>query len=338
MVDYALLKKLCLADGISGDEGAVRELIIGEIKGFADWEVDSLGNLLVHKKGRHPAKTRLMLSAHMDEVGMMVTDITQGGFLKFDEVGGIDRRVLIGKAVTIGRNNVHGVIGIKPLHLCKGEESKTIPEYGEMNIDIGADSMEQALSVVSYGDSVRYAGEFLENDRTINAKAIDDRFGCYVMIELIKIELLYDADFAFTVQEEVGLRGAMGAAFAAQADTVIVLEGTTAGDMGDVEKVRRVCEPGLGVAVSFMDHASIATRSLYRELMDLAESRSIAHQVKRGVSGGNDAGAYQRSKGSVRTCVLSVPCRYIHGPSSVVKLSDAEAQYALAKAYAEQAE
>ena len=128
-----------------------------------------------------------------------------------------------------------------------------------------------------------------------------------------------------------------GAAFASEADTVIVLEGTTAGDMGDVDKVRRVCEPGKGVTVSFMDHASIANCSLYQELMALADAKKIPHQVKRGATGGNDAGAYQRSKEGVRTCVLSVPCRYIHGPSSVVKLCDVESQYALARAYADQA-
>ncbi len=144
MVDYTLLKKLCLADGISGDESAVRDIIVDEIKDHAEWRVDSLGNLLVHKKGKAPAKARLMLSAHMDEVGLMVTDITSGGFLKFDEVGGIDRRVLVGKQVAVGKNNVPGVIGIKPVHLCKGDENKTIPEYGDMYIDIGADSIMSA--------------------------------------------------------------------------------------------------------------------------------------------------------------------------------------------------
>ena len=178
MINIPLLKRLCMANGISGDEGAVRELIIEEIKGYADYKIDALGNLLVHKKGKKPAQNRLMLSAHMDEVGMMVTDITAGGFLKFDEVGGIDRRVLIGKQVTVGKNNVPGVIGIKPIHLCKGEEHKTIPEYSEMTIDIGADSAEQALEVVGVGDSVQLVSEFIETETHLNAKAIDDRFGC----------------------------------------------------------------------------------------------------------------------------------------------------------------
>ncbi|MBQ1807164.1 MAG: M42 family peptidase, partial [Ruminococcus sp.] len=213
MINVPLLKRLCMTNGISGDEGAVRELIIEEIKGYADYKIDALGNLLVHKKGKKPAQNRLMLSAHMDEVGMMVTDVTAGGFLKFDEVGGIDRRVLIGKQVTVGKNNVPGVIGIKPIHLCKGEEHKTIPEYSEMTIDIGADSAEQALEVVGVGDSVQLVSEFIETETHLNAKAIDDRFGCYVMIELIKSDLEYDADFAFVVQEEVGLRGSKTAAY-----------------------------------------------------------------------------------------------------------------------------
>ncbi|MBQ1616925.1 MAG: M42 family peptidase [Ruminococcus sp.] len=336
MVDYALLKKLCLTDGISGDEGAVRELIIGEIKGFADWEVDSLGNLLVHKKGRHPAKTRLMLSAHMDEVGMMVTDITQGGFLKFDEVGGIDRRVLIGKAVTIGRNNVHGVIGIKPLHLCKGEESKTIPEYGEMNIDIGADSMEQALSVVSYGDSVRYAGEFLENDRTINAKAIDDRFGCYVMIELIKSELLYDADFAFTVQEEVGLRGAKVAAYTLDPDFALVLETTTSAEIPEVDAQKQVCNLGAGAVISLMDRRTIYDREMVDLAFDAAKRLGVRAQAKRAVAGGNDAGVIHQSRAGVRTLAVSLACRYLHAPSTVASKEDCESVLALARALCEE--
>ncbi len=203
MINYELVHALCTAKGISGDETAVRSLILNEIKDYADWRVDALGNILVHKKGKSPAKARLMLSAHMDEVGLMVTDITADGFLKFDEVGGIDRRVLPGKAVTVGKNHIPGVIGVKPIHLCKGEEAQSIPAYSEMYIDIGADSQEQATEVVGYGDSVCYDAPFLQNEYSLNAKAIDDRFGCYVMIELIKSDLEYDADFAFVVQQEV---------------------------------------------------------------------------------------------------------------------------------------
>lgn len=156
MADLKLLEKLCTADGISGDEGSIREIIIDEIKPFAtDIKTDNLGNIIVFKKGRKTAKSKLMLSAHMDEVGFMVTDITSDGYLKFDEVGGLDRRVVLGKTVTVGKSKANGVIGVKPIHLSKSDERTAVPKYGEMYIDIGAVSKEDALSVVNYGDSVK---------------------------------------------------------------------------------------------------------------------------------------------------------------------------------------
>ena len=321
MVNYALLKKLCMADGISGDESAVREIIIEEIKDFADYEIDALGNLLVHKKGKMPAKARLMLSAHLDEVGLMVTDITSGGFLKFDEVGGIDRRVLVGKAVTVGPDYLHGVIGIKPIHLCKGDESKSIPEYGDMYIDIGADSMEQALEYVHYGDSVHYVGDFTETEETITAKAIDDRFGCYVLIELIKSDLPYDADFAFVTQEEVGLRGAQVAAYTLDPQFALVLETTTSAEIPEVEPQK----------ISVMDRRTIYDKEMTRLAFDTAARLGVKAQYKRAVAGGNDAGVIHRSRAGVRTLAVSLACRYLHAPSTVAAKADCEAILALAK-------
>ena len=331
MVNYALLKMLCMADGISGDESAVREIIIEEIKDFADYEIDALGNLLVHKKGKMPAKARLMLSAHMDEVGMMVTDITSGGFLKFDEVGGIDRRVLVGKAVTVGPDYLHGVIGIKPIHLCKGDESKSIPEYGDMYIDIGADSMEQALEYVHYGDSVHYVGDFTETEETITAKAIDDRFGCYVLIELIKSDLPYDADFAFVTQEEVGLRGAQVAAYTLDPQFALVLETTTSAEIPEVEPQKQVCNLGSGAVISVMDRRTIYDKEMAKLAFDTAARLGVKAQYKRAVAGGNDAGVIHRSRAGVRTLAVSLACRYLHAPSTVAAKADCEAILALAK-------
>ena len=335
MIDYPLLQRLCTANSISGDESAVRELIIEEIKGFADCKTDALGNLLVHKKGRQPAKNRLMLSAHMDEVGMMVTDITAGGFLKFDEVGGIDRRVLIGKQVTIGKNNVPGVIGIKPIHLCKGDEHKTIPEYSDMYIDIGADSAEQAQTVVAVGDSVQYVSAFIETETHLNAKAIDDRFGCYVMIELIKSDLAYDADFAFVVQEEVGLRGSKTAAYTLDPEFALVLETTTSAEIPEIDTQKQVCTLGDGAVISVMDRRTIYDRELVRCAMDTAQALGVKAQYKRAVAGGNDAGAIHQSRGGVRTLALSLACRYLHAPSTVASKEDCESMLALAKAMCE---
>lgn len=213
MIDIKLLEQLCLCNGISGDEGNVRNLIINEIKDCADdIKTDNLGNLIVFKKGKKSAKSKLMVSAHMDEVGLMVTDITSDGYLKFDEVGGIDRRVLPGKRVCIGRNGLNGVIGVKPIHLTNGDEKTAVPKMNDMYIDIGAESREDALKYVNYGDGINFEGDFKINGKTVVTKALDDRFGCYVLINLIKSEPEYDMYFTFVVQEEVGLRGARPAA------------------------------------------------------------------------------------------------------------------------------
>ncbi len=332
------LKTLCELNGASGQEGAVRRAILEEAKPLCDdVRVDRMGNVIAFKKGRTGGR-HILFSAHMDEVGFIILDATEDGLLQFRPVGGIDPRVTVSKYVTVGEKRVPGVIGAMAIHLQSPEDRKRVLGFEDLYIDIGAKSRDEALEDCPQGCYAYFDYGFEEfGDGCAVSKALDDRVGCWNLLRILRDS--YDADVtcAFVTQEEVGLRGAGGAAFQAQADTVIVLEGTTAGDMGDVEKARRVCEPGLGVTVSFMDNASIANGELYREMITLAERKGIACQVKRGVSGGNDAGAYQRSKGGVRTCVLSVPCRYIHGPSSVVKLSDVEAQYRLARAYAAEA-
>ena len=337
MINFELLKKLCTANGISGDEGSVREIIINEIKGFADEiKIDNLGNILVHKKGKNRAKSKLMLSVHMDEVGLMITDITSEGYLKIDEVGGIDRRVLIGKRVTIGDKKLAGVIGIKPVHLTHGDEGSSIPEISEMYVDIGADSREQALEYVNYGDSVNFCSEFLENDFTINSKAIDDRFGCLVLIEMIKSELEYDTDFAFVVQEEVGLRGAKVAAYTVNPQFALVIETTTAADIPEVEASKQVCNLGNGAVISVMDRSTIYDKEMVALAFETAEKISAKAQYKRAVAGGNDSGIIHQTRGGVRTLAISLPCRYLHSPSCTASKADCESVMMLAREMAEQ--
>ena len=332
------LKTLCELNGASGDERAVRNALLEAVRPLCrEVKIDRMGNVIVFKKGRAGGR-HILFSAHMDEIGFIVLDATEDGLLQFRPIGGIDPRVAVSKYVTVGEKRIKGVIGALAIHLQTADDRKRVLGYDSLYIDIGAKDKEEALRDCPPGCYAYYDNNYQEFGQGFAvAKALDDRVGCYNLLRLLEGE--YDADVtcAFVVQEEVGLRGASGAAFASGADTAIVLEGTTAGDMGDVDKVRRVCEPGLGVAVSFMDNASIADRALYQELMALAKREGIAHQAKRGATGGNDAGAYQRSREGKRTCVLSVPCRYIHGPSSVVKLSDVEAQFLLARAYARQA-
>ena len=312
MIDYELLKKLCSARSVSGDEISVRDIILIEIKDYVDKiKIDNLGNLIAFKKGKKPAPKKLMLSAHMDEVGLMVTDITSDGFVKFDEVGGLDRRILPGKRVNIGKNALSGVIGIKPVHLTKGDEREAIPEISDMYIDIGADSREEAEKYVNYGDSITFDTKFTENDYTITSKAIDDRFGCLVLIELIKSELDYDAYFTFAVQEEVGLRGAKVAAYTVNPDYAIVVETTTAADIPEVDSSKQVCNLGKGAVISFMDRRT-------------TEKLGVNAQYKRAVAGGNDSGEIHKSRGGVRTLAVSLACRYLHAPNCTANKADCE--------------
>ena len=308
MIDYSLLKKLCEARGVSGNESAVRKLIINEIKDHADYHIDNLGNIIAHKKGRNPAKNRLMLSAHMDE-----------------------GRVLLGKTVAVGKNQIHGVIGVKPVHLCKGDENKTIPEYSEMYIDIGAASTEEALSFVNIGDVVSYCSNYTENNNTICSKAIDDRFGCYVLIELIKSDLEFDADFVFAVQEEVGLRGAKVAAYSVDPEFALVIETTTSAEIPEVDKSAQVCNLGKGAVISVMDRRTIYDKEMVDLAFLTAKEINVKAQHKRAVAGGNDAGAIHQSCGGVRTLAISLPCRYLHAPNTVASKADCESVLALAK-------
>ena len=219
-----LLKNLCLLNGISGDEGRVREFIISQIKDHAQLTVDPLGNLIAFCKGK-PSKNRVLVSAHMDEVGLIVTYINSDGTLKFDCVGGVDPKVVFAKRVRVGDQSVLGVIAHKAVHnISKDERIKTVP-FENLVIDIGCESREQAEKLVRQGDSVHFVSEFLEfGDGFVKCKAIDDRAGCAMMIKLIQDRPEYDTYFTFVVQEEIGLRGATTASYSVDPDFAFVLE------------------------------------------------------------------------------------------------------------------
>ena len=332
-----MIKELCALPGISGRENAVREYIIDKIKDFAEYSVDPLGNLLVFKKGKKPAKHKVMLDAHMDEVGLIVTAVTSDGFLRFAKVGGIDTRVMLGRTVTVGDKGITGVIGIKPIHLLEKGADADIPKADDLYIDIGAKSREEALEFVRTGDSVCFSGEAVEfGNGFIKAKALDDRVGCAILIEIIRSELEYDAWFSFSVQEEIGTRGAQTAAFTIAPDYAIVVETTTAADICGVSGEKRVCLCSGGGAVSFMDRSTLYSRELYDKAFEIAERDGITCQPKTLVAGGNDAGAIHKSRGGVKTLTVSVPCRYLHSPSCVINYSDVGESLRLIKALAEE--
>ena len=333
MID--LLKELCVLNGVSGEEDEVRAFIRERSKPYADSiRTDALGNLIVFKKGKKATGNKLLLAAHMDEVGLIVTKITEEGFLKFDFVGGVDRRVAIGKPVTLGPNRVPGIIGLKAIHLVSRDEMKKVPKTDSLYIDIGAANREEAEQLVELGTYGAFVGEPEEfGSGLLKAKAIDDRIGCAIMLELLKEDLPLDVTFAFTAQEEVGTRGAFGAAFSVTPEVALVLETTTAANLPDVENHKRVCAPGNGPVISYMDGASIYDRELFELLRGLAEANNIPWQTKEYIAGGNDARTIQRTKAGVRVAAMSAAVRYLHAPASVGSISDFEQMLSLTRLF-----
>lgn len=326
-----MLKELCLINSTSGDEGAVREFIIDKIKDDCEYGIDNLGSIIAFKKGKKTPEKKVMLCAHMDEVGFIVTDITDDGYLKFAPVGGIDSKVVADRIIKI--NDVKGVVGLKPIHLLGEEEKAKSPKFQELCIDIGAKNKEDALKYVQLGDYAYFESEYYEfGDGFIKSKALDDRIGCMLLIELIKSELEYDTYFCFNVQEEVGLRGSACTAYAVQPDISVVFESTTAGDICGISGGERVCVLGNGPVVSFMDGRTIYDKELYRLAMETAENNGIRAQTKTAIAGGNDAGTIQTSGKGSRVMAISLPCRYIHSAASVVKKSDIDETRKLVKA------
>lgn len=329
------LKELCALSGVSSHEDEVRAYIRSAAAPYSDSiRVDTMGNLIVEKKGRSPGVKKLMLAAHMDEVGLMIHTITEEGYLKFSTVGGIDRRVLIGKAVLIGERKLPGIIGLKAYHLASAEEEKSVPKLKDFYIDIGAKDREEAASLVTPGDVAVFDTDILEfGNGFLKAKAIDDRIGCAVMVELLKEPLPMDCTFVFTVQEEVGTRGAFGAAFSVTPDIALVLEGTTAADLPDMPDRKKVCVPGKGPVVPYMDGGTVYDRGLFELLRSLAEQSRIPWQTKEFLSGGTDASAIQRTKEGVRVAGISAAVRYLHTPSSVASLADCQNILVLARRF-----
>lgn len=317
------IKELCALNATSGREEAVREYLIKEIEPYTETFTDVSGNLHVYKKGKNPAKKKVMLASHMDEVALIITYITDDGFLKFAPVGGIDSRVVFGGRVLVGEKLVSGVVGSKPIHLLKKDESDKVPDFDSLYIDIGAQSKEDAEKYVNLGDIAYFDSESVDfGNGFLKAKALDDRVGCAILLDMIKREQPYDLHFVFTVQEEVGLRGAKTAAFIENPDYAIVVETTTACDIAGVDGADRVCQLGNGAVVSFMDRSTLYDKKLFNFAFKLSEENGINCQTKTVVAGGNDAGAIHVSRGGVKTITVSLPCRYLHSPSCVICKKD----------------
>jgi len=320
-----LLRELTSLNGVSGNEKDVRDFIIDKINVFCDSiKVDSIGNIIAYKKGSN-SKFKVMLSAHMDEVGFIVSGHTEKGFLKFKPVGGIDDRILPGKRVLVGKKELCGVIGSKPIHQQDKDEREKITKVKNLYIDIGADSKDEAEKLAPLGDFISFDSEFIELGKDcIKAKALDDRVGCAVLIEVLKHSFEFDLYACFTVQEEVGLRGAQVAAYHVMPDVALVIEGTTCADVPNIEPFEYSTILGNGAALTIMDRTCYCDKELVQFLYDVAVKNNIKVQYKQTTTGGNDSGQIQRTGTGVKTASISVPCRYIHSPVSVMNRSDFE--------------
>ena len=318
----------------------MRALITEQIEGACDtYTVDKAGNLLATIRGRgmdyDPAAGCLMLCAHMDEVGFMITDITEEGYLKFGTVGGIDPRVLCGRHVKIGdeKRRIHGVIASKAIHLQSAEERSKATPVRKMYVDIGAKDAEDAKKYVTVGDYATFDSDFVtfgKDGRMMKGKALDDRAGCAILIEVMRdlyrnpCELPFDVCFAFTCCEEVGISGATVAAFGQKPHAAIIVEATAVHDLPGAGR-GKVSVQGEGGTLSLADKGTIYDLRFIDFARRIAEQNDIKCQIKQAVTGGTDAAHVQRSLTGVRVLGLSLPTRYIHRASCVARYEDLEA-------------
>lgn len=331
---FETTKELCRLYGIPGREQSVAAYLRREAAPYASaMTTDPLGNLIVWKKGAKTPHHRLMLAAHMDEVGMMVTAITKEGYLRFAAAGGITPRVFPGRRVYLPERGIYGVIGTKAVHQQTAEERDKLPSPDSLYLDIGAANEEEAKKLVSLGDSICFTGDYFDlSEQQVAARALDDRVGCAILLELLRQPLPYDAAFCFTVQEELGCRGAGVATRAVSPEVALVVETTASGDVSGVSGEKRVSVIGGGAVVSYMDAAAVYDKGLYDHAFRLAEEQGIPVQTKTMLSGGNDGSKILATGTGVRTLAISVPTKYLHSPLCVADKDDITAVYELTRA------
>ena len=333
-----LLEELSNAFGPAGNEDEVRRILARTLKDKVDeLSTDALGNLIAFKRGSG-AKPRMkvMVDAHTDEVGLMITRIEKKGLLGFQAVGGVGDRLLLAKGVVVGEKRLPGVITAPPIHLTKLNQRSQVIAIDQLAIDIGASSEDEARKLVKLGDYVAFDTRFqvLAEDglRAVKGKAFDDRVGCAAAAALA--DETYDVDLylSFSAQEEVGLRGARVAAFRIEPDVAFALEGTVCDDTPKKEDLSPTTELGKGPAITIMDRSFFADKRLVRLLVETAESQGIAYQFKQPGVGATDAGAIHLTKSGVPAVTVAVPCRYIHTPVSMLSLNDYDNLTSLMKA------
>ena len=332
-----LFKRLCEAPGISGYENQVTDIIEEELKKVCDKvEIDRLGNVIGLKgateKEESLAPKKVMLAAHMDQIGFLVKSIDKNGFIRFATVGGFDPKTLVAQRVIVhGKKKVVGVIGSKPIHVLGAEEIKKAPLMKEFFIDVGL-GKDEVEAIIQPGDAITFDQNFVQmNDKVVTSLALDNRVGVYVLLEAIRRVKNHKVDIyaVATSQEEVGLRGATTSSYSIAPDFGIALDVTVAMDTPGIKEEEKVCAMGKGVAITVMNSSVIAHRGLYLFLKELAEKYNIPYQMDVMERGGTDAGSIQKSRRGVITGGISVPSRYIHSVVEMCHMDDIEANIAL---------
>ena len=320
---FKLLEKLCNAIAISGDEGEVRKIVLEEVKPYAETvKVDALGNVLVTRTGKDSQRVRVMLDAHMDEVGFMLVNDDGDGLFSFEVIGGIDSRSLPGKQLLVGKNKLPGVIGARPIHLTTAEERQKKIPLDALRIDIGPGGSGK----VKVGERAAFATKFRRVGGNIFAKSIDNRIGVVTLIELLKTAPEnIDLCLSFSVQEEIGLRGAKVAAFHFQPDIAIAVDVTPAYDLpvyDGSENTFYNTRLGAGPAIYTFDGGTLNDPRLIRLMTDVAEAARIPYQLRQPGGGATDAGAIHRVLAGVPSLSISVPHRYTHSAISLMRVDD----------------
>jgi putative aminopeptidase FrvX len=317
-----LLERLSNACAVSGDEGEVRKIVLSELRSITDeLKVDALGNVLATRRGIGKNRLKVMLAAHMDEVGLMLINIQGEGIYRFETVGGIAASDLAGKAVWVGKDHIPGVIGIKPVHLAHGDSYQKPVDVDDLHIDVGLEGGKEKV-----GDRATFATSFVRLGSSLRGKALDNRLGVCTLIELVKhAPPNIDLQAAFTVQEEISSRGARVAAYAFNPDLAIVLDSTPAYDLpawDSDENDRYNTHLGAGPAIYVADSSTLSDPRLIRYMVETAEMNGIPYQLRQPGGGGTDAGMIHKQREGIPSVSISVPGRYHHSPAAISRLSD----------------
>ncbi len=339
MSEFSLVEVLGLLSnivGTAGSETAVRRAIRPFVEDYVDeLYVDAMGNLVTLKRGTGESALRVLVTAHMDEVGLMVTGYRSDGELRVETIGGINARLLPGLHVVVGQDQLPGVIGVKPIHHAYGNSAKAA-SVRNLAVDIGAKNKDEAEGLAPLGTFIAFNTKFCDLGSSLMGKAFDDRAGCSMLMALLRDKALpFDLHGVFTVQEEVGLRGAQVAAYAVAPDVAIVLEGTLADDMPkkspDLD-VSPTTELGKGPALTVKDRSYITPPQLLAHFVKTAESENIPYQLKQPGISGTEAGSIHKARGGILAITVAVPCRYIHSPVSLIRRRDLEHTFQLVHA------